>query len=99
RRAPRHRPDAGERMSLRERVVTPREEIGDLSRIELRPDRGIRVRERSCGELIAAGRAAEPEIDPAGKERREHAELLRDLQRTVVAQHDAARADADSRRA
>ena len=49
--------------------------------------------------MIGARRAAEPEIDAAGKERRQRAELLRHLQRRVVRQHDAAGADANGRRA
>ena len=46
---------------------------------------------------IAARRPAETEIDPAGKQRFQGAELLGDDERRVVRQHDAARADADRR--
>ena len=49
--------------------------------------------------LVGAGRAAEAEVDAAGVERLERAELLGDHERRVVRQHDAARADADRRRA
>ncbi len=48
--------------------------------------------------LVGAGRPAEAEIDAAGKERFERAELLGDDQRGVVRQHDAAGADADGLR-
>ena len=50
-------------------------------------------------ELVGAGRAAEAEVDAAGIERLERAELLGDHERRVVRQHDPARADADRRRA
>jgi hypothetical protein len=49
------------------------------------------------GALVGAGRPADTEIDPAGVQRVEHAELLGDDQRLVVGQHHAARADADPR--
>ncbi len=48
-------------------------------------------------DLIGAGRAAEPEIDAAGKQRLEHLEALRDHQRCVVRQHHATRADPQMR--
>src|SRR5207302_6035685 len=50
-------------------------------------------------ELVGARCAADAEVDAPGEERLEHAEALGDLQGTVVLQHDAARADADARRA
>src|SRR4051812_4690050 len=40
---------------------------------------------------IAARRAADAKVDAAGVEGFEHAELLGDLERAVVAEHDAAR--------
>ena len=42
-----------------------------------------------------ARRATQTEIDPAREQRGERAELLGDLERCVVGQHDSARADAD----
>jgi hypothetical protein len=48
---------------------------------------------------VAARRASDAEVDAAGRQRLEHAELLGDLERRVVRQHDARAADADSRRA
>ena len=44
-----------------------------------------------------AGRAPEPKIDATRKQRIECAELLGNLERRVVGQHDPARADADGR--
>src|SRR5690606_1719357 len=44
------------------------------------------------------GRAAESQIDPAGEQPVERAELLGDDERVVVRQHDSARTDADGRR-
>ena len=47
--------------------------------------------------VVGARRAAQAEVDAARIQRRQRAELLGDLQRRVVGQHDAARADADPR--
>jgi len=47
------------------------------------------------GGLVRTGSAAEAEIDAAWKERGERAELLRDDERRMIREHDAARADAD----
>ena len=44
---------------------------------------------------VGAGRAAEAEIDAAGKQRLQHLEALGDHQRRMVGQHHAAGADAD----
>ena len=51
--------------------------------------------QRIRGGAVGAGRAAEPEIDPAGKQRLQHLEALGDHQRRMVRQHHAAGADAD----
>ena len=45
------------------------------------------------GELVAARRTADAEIDAAGMHAGEHAEALRHLERAVMRQHDAAAAD------
>ena len=45
--------------------------------------------------LIGARRATKPEVDPPGEQRRERAELLGDLERRMVGQHDPARPDAN----
>ena len=55
--------------------------------------------QRPRRELVGSRRAAETEVDPAGVERLERPELLRDHERRVVREHDPARADADRRRA
>jgi hypothetical protein len=44
---------------------------------------------------VGARGASDAEIDPAGVQRVEHAELLGDDERLVVGQHDPARPDAD----
>ena len=44
---------------------------------------------------IRAGGATDAQVDATGEERTEHAEELRDLQRRVVGEHDAAGAHAD----
>ena len=51
---------------------------------------------RARDALVRSRRAAEAEVDAAGEQRVERAELLGDHQRRVVGQHDAARADADA---
>ena len=53
--------------------------------------------QRAHRRTIGAGRAAQPQVDAAGEQRRQRAELLRDRQRCVVGQHDPARADPDRR--
>ncbi len=47
--------------------------------------------------LVAPRRAADPEVDAAGEERLQHAEVLGDLEGAVVAEHHAARAHAEVR--
>jgi hypothetical protein len=55
-------------------------------------------RQGAGGELVAAGRSADAEIDPARMEGLEHPERFRRLQCAVVLQHHPARADSDARR-
>src|SRR5271155_2227720 len=54
--------------------------------------------ERSRREREAAGRLADPEIDPPGCKILKDTEHLSDLEGTVVLQHDAAGANADAAR-
>ena len=68
--------------------MQPFEEIVALAAIEP-------AAQRVRGGAIGAGRAAEAEIDPAGKQRLQHLEALGHHQRRVVGQHHAAGADAD----
>ena len=55
--------------------------------------------ERVHRQLVGARRPAEAEVDAAGVQRLERAELLGDHDRRVIRQHDPARADADRLRA
>ena len=68
--------------------MQPFEEIVALAAIE---PAAQRVRRGAVG----AGRAAEAEVDAAGKQRLQHLEALGDHQRRMVGQHHAAGADAD----
>ena len=68
--------------------VQPLEKIVALAAIEP-------AAQRMRGGAIGAGRAAEPEIDPAGKQRLQHLEALGHHQRRMVRQHHAAGADPD----
>ena len=82
----------------RPRLVEQRHHLDDVVREAF----GIAVQgaaERARGGRVGARGPAEAQIDAPGKERRQRAELLGHLQRRVVRQHDAARADADGRRA
>ena len=59
------------------------------------PQRAGAMGQRHGGELIAARRAADAEIDAYWKQCFQHAEIFRHLERTVMAQHHAAGPDAD----
>ncbi|MNN24775.1 hypothetical protein D3C81_1382170 [compost metagenome] len=52
----------------------------------------------TCGGVVGTRRATEAQVDASRIKRGQRAELLGDLQRRVVGQHDAAGADADGRR-
>ena len=71
--------------------MQPLEEIVALAAIQP-------AAQRVRGGAVGAGRAAEAEVDAAGKQRLQRPEALGDDQRRVVGQHDAAGADADVRR-
>ena len=75
-------------------AARPRLQVAHLLREVVGRVRGVRV-ERARGSHVAAGRAADAEVDPARRERLEDAELLGDLERAVVRQHHAGAADAD----
>src|SRR4029078_1279607 len=55
--------------------------------------------QRPRGQLIASRSATKPEVDPAGIKRVQRAKLLGDNERSVVRQHDPARANPDAFRA
>ena len=82
-------------MPDRQPIVQPSNHVGDLLRKLLDVSHATRG-QRPRGALIAARRAADPEVDPAREQGLEHAELLRHLQRAVVAQHHAAGSDPDA---
>jgi hypothetical protein len=63
----------------------------------LRKKLGVERVHGARGHRIGAGGAPHAEVDPSGMERFEGVKRLRDSQRRVVGQHDAARADADPR--
>ena len=52
--------------------------------------------ERPRDDLVRSRRAAQPQIDPARKQRVERAELLGDHQRRVIGEHDAPGPDPDA---
>src|SRR5829696_2804283 len=58
----------------------------------------VALAQREGGDLVGAGRAADPEVDAAGVERLQEFEALRDHERRMVREHHAARADADALR-
>lgn len=51
--------------------------------------------QRECRSPIGARRASYPEIDPAGRERREQPKRLGHFERRIVRQHDTARTNPD----
>ena len=75
-------------------VVEEREQLGEQHR-EVFGRRVTRASQGERGERVGARRAPEAEVDAAGEQRFEHTERLRDLERAVVGQHDAAGPDAD----
>jgi hypothetical protein len=76
-------------------VVHPGYEVAHVGGKMLGPlvGRGI---EGEGGAAIRARRAAEPEVDAAGRQRIEHAEDLGHFERCIVRQHDAGAADPDA---
>ena len=95
--AGRHRAHPGEGMAGRQLVMEKADEIGELLGELLQPQRPRPLSQRPRGALVAAGRAADAEVDAAGEQRLQHAEVLGHLEGAVVAEHDAARAHADAR--
>ena len=69
-------------------VHLPREFVGGI---------GVRI-ERKGRQPVRARRAAHAKVDTAWRERFEHAELLGDLERGIMRQHDARAAHADAPR-
>jgi hypothetical protein len=73
-----------------DRVLEIADQIGDLVGEMLDAERARAMRQGGRGQLVAAWRTADAEIDAAGIERLQHAELLGDLERAVMAQHHPA---------
>ena len=84
------RSHVGERVILGQIALEIADEIGDLVRVVFDRERARSKRERVRHVLAAAGRAADPEVDPPRVERFEHPEHLGNLERAVVREHHAA---------
>ena len=92
--ADRLRGDAGRGMLVGQRIVQPRHQVAHLDRIVGRVvPVGLAGGQHAHGALVAARRAADAEVDAAGEQRLQHAEVLGHLERAVVRQHHAAGAD------
>jgi hypothetical protein len=77
------------------RLRGPGLQVADLLRKVLGGEHRIGV-ERLRGPHVAARRAADAEVDACRRQRFQDAELLGDLERRIVRQHDAGAADADA---
>jgi hypothetical protein len=76
-----------------QRIGEPAEDVGHLG-----GKVGVgALPERAGCSLVAAGSAADAQVDAAGEESLEHPELLGDLERAVVLEHDPARPHPDPR--
>ncbi len=84
-------------MAIRNFVAQIGEQVLDLARELLDTERARPMRQSAGGDVVASGRAADPEIDPPRIEGFEHTELLGDFERAVMREHDAAGADAHGR--
>ena len=92
-----HAADRLERMIGRKLPVIEGHELAQLLP-EIVGDEGLlRASERERGQLIRPRRATDPEVDPSGMERLEQAKYFAHLERRVVGQHHAARAETDTR--
>ena len=72
------------------RVAEIGQQLGELVREVVGRELAAVSLQRDRGRLVAPRRPAEAEVDPPGIEAAQHAERLRDLERAVVRQHDAA---------
>ena len=71
------------------------EQVDQLFGEVVRGERFRRAAQGRRGDLVRARRAPDAEVDPAGMQRLQHAELLGDHQRHMVGQHDVAGPDPD----
>jgi hypothetical protein len=85
-------------MVLRQRAVEVAEQLGELLREVVGHRAAAIALERERRARVGARRAAQAEVDTAGVHRGQQREDLGDLERAVVRQHHAARADADALR-
>ena len=72
------------------------QQLGELLGEVVGAERVGAAAQRASGAGVGAGRAADAEVDAAGVQRVERAELLGDHERLVVGQHHAAGSDAGS---
>ena len=91
-------PEPRESVRHRHRVVDVSEQLGQLFGKVIRPGGTAIALQRVGGDRVAAGCAADREIDPLAVHPAQHAEVLRDFQRAVVGQHHPAAPHADARR-
>ncbi|MDP9651122.1 hypothetical protein J2793_006597 [Paraburkholderia caledonica] len=94
----RQRDRAGERMIFGDAPAEERIEFRELAGEIGFPRLVVKPLQHARGQRQSAGRLADDEIDAARRERGEQLERFRDLERAVVLQHHAARADANARR-
>ena len=92
-----HRGDPRERMILRPAAGEEAEQVHQLVGEVVRGQRLRRAAQCRRGDLVGARGAPDAEVDPAGMERLQHAELLGHHQRHVVGQHHSAGADPHGR--
>ena len=83
-------------MIRREVAVHEVLQLGELVGEIVRPGAVHPAAQRVRGQLVAAGRAAQAQVDPAGVQRCQRAELLGHHHRRVIGQHDAARPHPDA---
>ena len=93
-----HRGDPRELVPVRPVAGEEAEQVHELLGEIVRGQRLRRAAQRRRRDLVRTRRAADAEVDAAGMERLEHAELLGDHQRHMVGQHHAAGADPDDLR-
>ena len=88
--------DASEGMLGRKLVHEEPGEIEELVGVVFDAETAGAVGKRDGGAAITAGRTANAKVDAAGMKRLQHTEGLGDFEWAVVAEHDAAGADADA---